>query len=217
MNRRRLYRSADDRWIAGVAAGVADYFDVDPIIARILWIVSVPFTGGLTLLAYLIMIVAVPIGPEEWPPQSPWAPGGAPVGTAPGVEPAAPSATASAGAGWQTASSGAPAATGSPADPTAASPGPAATAGPDWRWQRRQDRWQRRAEKWQQHAEGWEHRSERSGSSGLVFGLLLVLVGGVLAWKEIFPSFDLNLGWPIAVILFGAVLVVSSIGWRDRN
>ena len=63
MNPRRLYRSADDRILAGVCGGVAAYFDVDPVIVRIIWFLSVFFTGSLTFWAYLIMIVVVPIEP----------------------------------------------------------------------------------------------------------------------------------------------------------
>ena len=66
MNPRRLYRSADDRWIGGVAAGVADYFDIDPILVRIIWLVSIPLTGFMSLVAYFIMMVVVPLGPAEW-------------------------------------------------------------------------------------------------------------------------------------------------------
>ncbi len=80
MNPRRLYRSADDRILAGVCGGVAAYFDVDPVIVRIIWFLSVFFTGSLTFWAYLIMIVVVPLEPADWPPQSPWAPGGTPLG-----------------------------------------------------------------------------------------------------------------------------------------
>jgi phage shock protein C len=63
---RRLYRSADDRIIAGVAAGVADYLDVDPILIRVLWLISIPISGFLTGVAYLIMMVAVPLEPPQW-------------------------------------------------------------------------------------------------------------------------------------------------------
>ena len=35
---RRLYRSVSDRKIGGVAAGTATYFDIDPSIARVLWL-----------------------------------------------------------------------------------------------------------------------------------------------------------------------------------
>ena len=93
MNPRRLYRSVDDRWIAGVAAGVADYFDVDPILVRIIWLISVPLTGFVSAVAYFIMMIVVPLGPQEWSQPSPWQPGGAPVGYgAAGTPPAAPGA-----------------------------------------------------------------------------------------------------------------------------
>jgi phage shock protein PspC (stress-responsive transcriptional regulator) len=36
---KRLYRSTGDRKIAGVCGGLAEYFNVDPVIIRILWIV----------------------------------------------------------------------------------------------------------------------------------------------------------------------------------
>ena len=49
MNSRRLYRSAYDRILAGVAGGVAAYFDVDPVIVRVIWFLSVFFSGSLTL------------------------------------------------------------------------------------------------------------------------------------------------------------------------
>jgi phage shock protein PspC (stress-responsive transcriptional regulator) len=193
VNPRRLYRSAEDRWIAGVAAGVADYFDVDPILVRIVWLVSLPLTGFFSLLAYIIMIVVVPLGPQEWSQPSPWQPGGAPVGYgAPSTPPAAPAGGAAGPV--PDPASGAP--QGAPA------PGP--TPGWDWRWQARQDRWQRRAER-------WEHRAERHGSGGLVFGALLIVVGGVLAWHTIDPGLDLNLAWAIAIIVFGVFLVISSV------
>ena len=57
MNNRRLYRSANDRIISGVAGGVADYFEVDPVLVRILWFISVPVTGGLTFVAYIVMMI----------------------------------------------------------------------------------------------------------------------------------------------------------------
>jgi phage shock protein PspC (stress-responsive transcriptional regulator)/predicted membrane protein len=56
---KRLLRSRDDRMIAGVAGGLARYFDVDPIIFRIGFAVSV-FFGGLGLLAYVALALFVP-------------------------------------------------------------------------------------------------------------------------------------------------------------
>src|SRR5664280_1439492 len=204
-NPRRLYRTSDDRIIAGVAGGVAAYFDVDPIIVRVLWFISVFVTGTLSFWAYVIMIFVVPQEPAEWPAQSPWAPGGAPAGY--GASYAPPVATGSV-----------PPVDGDPAfgTPNAASfgaaPGqpPAPNAGwtGDWRSQRRQDRWQRRADR-------MDARRERGGP-GLIFGLLLILVGGLLAWHQVDPNFDVNITWPVVIVAIGLILVVSSIR-RDKR
>jgi phage shock protein PspC (stress-responsive transcriptional regulator) len=56
---KRLLRSRDDRMVAGVAGGLAKYFDVDPVIFRIGFAVSV-FFGGLGLLAYIALALFVP-------------------------------------------------------------------------------------------------------------------------------------------------------------
>ena len=58
-NRRRFLRSTDDRILAGVAGGLGNYFNIDPIIVRIAFAVSV-FFGGLGVLAYLAVAVFVP-------------------------------------------------------------------------------------------------------------------------------------------------------------
>jgi phage shock protein C len=59
---RRLYRSRSDRQLAGVAGGVAAYLDIDPVVIRILWILSV-FAGGFGVLLYVIMAFIVPLEP----------------------------------------------------------------------------------------------------------------------------------------------------------
>ena len=56
---RRLLRSRDDRVIAGVAGGLGRYFDIDPVIVRIAFAISI-FFGGLGVLAYLAAMVFVP-------------------------------------------------------------------------------------------------------------------------------------------------------------
>jgi phage shock protein C len=58
---RRLVRSTNDRKIAGVCAGLADYFDFDPTIVRIIWVL-VTFVPGPNLIAYLILWIALPEG-----------------------------------------------------------------------------------------------------------------------------------------------------------
>jgi phage shock protein PspC (stress-responsive transcriptional regulator) len=59
---RRLYRCRHDRRLAGVASGVAEYFDLDPSLVRVLWFVSI-FFGGVTLLLYVGMAIIVPLEP----------------------------------------------------------------------------------------------------------------------------------------------------------
>jgi phage shock protein PspC (stress-responsive transcriptional regulator) len=54
---RKLARSRDNRWIAGVSGGLAKYFNVDPVLFRILFVI-LAFTGAgipLYLLAWLII------------------------------------------------------------------------------------------------------------------------------------------------------------------
>ena len=62
MNRRSLYRCRHDRRIAGVAAGVAEFFDLDPTLVRLVWFVSI-FFGGFGLLLYIVMALIVPNEP----------------------------------------------------------------------------------------------------------------------------------------------------------
>ena len=58
-NVKRLYRSRDDRMIAGVCAGLAEYISVDPTIVRLLFVLGL-FVGGATFWAYLIMMLIIP-------------------------------------------------------------------------------------------------------------------------------------------------------------
>jgi phage shock protein PspC (stress-responsive transcriptional regulator) len=57
-----LYRCRHDRRLAGVAAGVAEYFDLDPTLVRVVWFVSI-FFGGLGLFLYIAMALIVPDEP----------------------------------------------------------------------------------------------------------------------------------------------------------
>lgn len=58
--RRRLTRSRDDRFIGGVAAGLARYFNIDPALVRVAFAVSLVI-GGVGVLAYLLLLVMVPV------------------------------------------------------------------------------------------------------------------------------------------------------------
>ena len=57
---KQLYRSRDDRMLAGVCAGLGDYFDIDPTIIRLIFVFGAFVTGSALFWAYLIMMVVVP-------------------------------------------------------------------------------------------------------------------------------------------------------------
>jgi len=63
VNRRSLYRCRHDRRIAGVASGLAEYFDLDVSLVRVLWVLSI-FFGGLGILLYIALAIIVPLEPE---------------------------------------------------------------------------------------------------------------------------------------------------------
>jgi phage shock protein C len=65
---KKLMRKRSDQMIFGVASGIADYLNIDPVIVRLLFVLMA-LTGGHGIIVYLILTV---IMPEE----------GAPVGKA---------------------------------------------------------------------------------------------------------------------------------------
>ncbi len=56
---KKLYRSKTNRKIWGISGGLAEYFDVDPTLVRVLTFVSI-FISGLGLIAYIVMRFMVP-------------------------------------------------------------------------------------------------------------------------------------------------------------
>jgi phage shock protein C len=61
---RRLFRSPDDRVLAGVAGGMAETYDLDPAVVRVGWALLILLTGGVFLLLYIVMAIVVPLRPE---------------------------------------------------------------------------------------------------------------------------------------------------------
>jgi phage shock protein C len=60
---KRLYRSRNDRMIAGVCGGLAEYFGIDPVIIRVIALILLLPGGFPGLIPYLILWVAVPEKP----------------------------------------------------------------------------------------------------------------------------------------------------------
>ena len=59
---KRLYRSRTERRISGVCGGLADYFNVDPSLVRLLFVLGLLLVGG-TFWAYIIMMIVIPEEP----------------------------------------------------------------------------------------------------------------------------------------------------------
>ncbi|MDP1677683.1 MAG: PspC domain-containing protein [Bacteroidota bacterium] len=62
MNNQRLYRSQTNKVFAGVCGGLAEYFDVDPVVIRVLFVLMVLF-GGTGIVLYIAAIFIVPKKP----------------------------------------------------------------------------------------------------------------------------------------------------------
>ena len=56
---KRLFRNINDKVIGGVASGIGNYFKIDPLITRIIFI-TMAFLGGFGLLAYIICWIGIP-------------------------------------------------------------------------------------------------------------------------------------------------------------
>ena len=61
--KKQLMRSGHDKKIAGVCAGVANYFDMDPTIVRIIWGV-LAFGYGAGIVAYIILWIIAPVATD---------------------------------------------------------------------------------------------------------------------------------------------------------
>ncbi len=62
MEPKRLYRSRRERKLAGVCGGIAEYFNLDPSLVRLGWLVIV-FAAGSGILAYIIAAIVIPDEP----------------------------------------------------------------------------------------------------------------------------------------------------------
>lgn len=63
MESKRLYRSRRERLVCGVYGGVAEYFNIDPTIVRLAFLLFV-FCAGSGVLAYIIAAIVMPDDPN---------------------------------------------------------------------------------------------------------------------------------------------------------
>ena len=58
--KKRLYKSSTDKKVCGVCGGIANYFDVDPTVIRLIWVIFT-LVGGSGLIAYIIAAIIMPM------------------------------------------------------------------------------------------------------------------------------------------------------------
>lgn len=64
MENKKLTRSKNDRILMGVSGGLAEYFNIDVVIVRILWIVAGLLSVGHAVIAYIVLAILMPEVPE---------------------------------------------------------------------------------------------------------------------------------------------------------
>jgi len=64
MATKRLYRSTQNKILGGVCGGIAEYFNIDPVIVRLIWVLlSLAFGAG--IIAYIIAWLIIPKKPRN--------------------------------------------------------------------------------------------------------------------------------------------------------
>jgi phage shock protein C len=189
--------------LAGVAGGLAEMWDADPSLIRIVWALLVILTGGLALVVYIVMAIVVPEEDEVWPATP-----------APPAPPATAAATAE-GTGTVADVEGAPAiadpATGSALVTPAPEPG-AMWASPPVT--------SRHAARIEARAARRAARAERGGlgvSGTVIGGLVLVALGVFFLAREWLPQIDFDWFWPSMLIVLGVILLVAALGRKPKD
>lgn len=60
MEQKKLYRSKENRMICGVCGGIAEYFNIDPTIVRLVVVIAGLVNAGAALIGYIIAAVVIP-------------------------------------------------------------------------------------------------------------------------------------------------------------
>ncbi|WP_099192491.1 PspC domain-containing protein [Tepidibacter mesophilus] len=65
MGEKKVYKSMKDRKISGVCGGIAEYFDIDSTMVRLLWILFI-LAGGSGILGYIVCALIIPNEPNVY-------------------------------------------------------------------------------------------------------------------------------------------------------
>jgi len=61
MEEKKLYRSSTNKVFAGIIGGLGEYFQIDPVLLRVIWVAIVLLSGGVPgIVAYIIAIFIIP-------------------------------------------------------------------------------------------------------------------------------------------------------------
>ncbi len=60
---KKLYRSQKQKVFVGVCGGLGEYFDIDPVLIRLIFVIAL-LSGGVGLVAYIVLWIAVPYNPN---------------------------------------------------------------------------------------------------------------------------------------------------------
>lgn len=59
MSNKKLYKLSVNRMLCGVCGGIAKYFNIDPTLVRLVWVI-ITLMGGAGILAYIIAAIIIP-------------------------------------------------------------------------------------------------------------------------------------------------------------
>ena len=65
MTEKKVYKSIKDKKISGVCGGIAEYFDIDSTMVRLLWILFI-LAGGSGILGYIVCALIIPNDPNSY-------------------------------------------------------------------------------------------------------------------------------------------------------
>jgi phage shock protein C len=63
----RFERSVRNKVVAGVCGGIAEYLQVDATLVRVFWVIATLMTAGLGFLAYIVLVVLMPLPGQPTP------------------------------------------------------------------------------------------------------------------------------------------------------
>src|SRR5579864_3045530 len=198
---RRLARSSRERMWAGVAGGMAEYFELDPSLVRLLWVAATVVSGGLAVAVYILLWIILPRDDRTFGTPPTWRNWSEEFHNETQRFAAEARRVADdvreASHGWHAPGpTEPPSAAGEPTGPGS----PASMEDPWWR-----------SERYVEPARVRHHHSKSTGVVLVVLGLLLLAANaGIFNWVQWHTM------WPLIFIGLGVILLGRQSGWWSR-